>query len=76
MDYLQKATILRDMFFSIRKVCSDRIVMDNRYGMRATILLFEQGHGSAKEEKLRGYLRHTSLFRPDGFYKERFKLDI
>ena len=37
--------------------------MDNRYGMRATILLFEQGHGSAKEEKLRGYLRHTSLFR-------------
>ena len=36
--------------------------MDNRYGMRATILLFE-GHGSAKEEKLRGYLRHTSLFR-------------
>lgn len=43
--------------------------MDNRYGMRATILLFEQGHGSAKEEKLRGYLRHTSLFRPDGFYK-------
>lgn len=50
--------------------------MDNRYGMRATILLFEQGHGSAKEEKLRGYLRHTSLFRPDGFYKERFKLDI
>ena len=52
--------------------------MDNRYGMRATILLFEQGHGSAKEEKLRGYLRHTSLFRiiasaffrPDGFYKK------
>ena len=58
--------------------------MDNRYGMRATILLFEQGHGSAKEEKLRGYLRHTSPFRiiASAFSaqtvstKKRFKLDI
>lgn len=51
--------------------------MDNRYGMRATILLFEQGHGSAKEEKLRGYLRHTSLFRIiASAFSAQIKLDI